>query len=120
MAYLRMVLMLKAMSVRMARVWSHWLALRARVMAARSARFMVCRSGCDFISICVVVCELGLTMDGVTNYKGAVCVDVCFWVPRRTIWAYLGGLLGVVVSWVWKGMSLCKLGCYRVGHGLLG
>ena len=63
MAYLRMVLMLKALSVKMARVWSHWLALRARVMAASSARFMVCLSGCDFTSICVVVCLFGFTMD---------------------------------------------------------
>ena len=63
MAYLRMVLMQKALSVEMARVWSHWLALRARVMAASSAGFMVCLSGCDLTSICVVVCDLGLTMD---------------------------------------------------------
>ena len=63
MAYLRMVLMLKALSVKMARVWSDWFALRARVIAASSARFMVCLSGCNFISICVVVSELGLTMD---------------------------------------------------------
>ena len=58
-----MVLMPKTLSVKMASVWSYWLALRARVMAASSARFMVCLSGCDFISICVVVWVLGLTMD---------------------------------------------------------
>ena len=63
MAYLRMVLMLKALSVKMDRVWSCLLAFSARVMTASSARFMVCLSGCDFISICVVVCVLGLTMD---------------------------------------------------------
>ena len=63
MAYLRMVFMLKALSVKMARVWSDWLALRARVMAASSARFMACLSGCDFISICVVVCVFGFTID---------------------------------------------------------
>ncbi len=64
MAYLRMVLMLKALSVKIERVWSCWLASRARVMAASSARFMlVCLSGCDFISMCVVVWVLGLTMN---------------------------------------------------------
>jgi hypothetical protein len=63
MAYLRMVLMMKALSVKMARVWSCLLALRAKVMAASSARFMVCLSSCDFISIFVVVWVLGFTMD---------------------------------------------------------
>ena len=63
MAYLRMVLMLKALSVKMERVWLCLLAYRARVMAASSARFIVCLSGCDFISICVVVCVFGLTTD---------------------------------------------------------
>ncbi len=63
MAYLRMVLMLKALSVKMERVWLFLFASRAKVMAASSARFMVCLSGCDFISICVVVCVFGLTMD---------------------------------------------------------
>ena len=58
-----MVLMLKALSVKMERVWSFSLALRIRVMAASSARFMVCLSGCDFISIFVVVWVFGLTMD---------------------------------------------------------
>ena len=55
MAYLRMVLMLKALSVNIERELSFLLASGARVMAASSARFMVCLSGCDFISICVVV-----------------------------------------------------------------
>ena len=63
MAYLRMVLMFKALSVNIERVWSCLLAVRARVIAASSARFMVCLSGCDFISICVVVWVLGFTMD---------------------------------------------------------
>ncbi len=63
MAYARMVLMLKALSIKMERVCSRLLALRARVMAASSARFMVCLSGCDLISIFVVVWVLGLTMD---------------------------------------------------------
>ncbi len=63
MAYLRMVLMLEALSDKMASVWSCWLALRAKVMAASPTRFLMCLSGCDFISICVVVWVLGLTMD---------------------------------------------------------
>ncbi len=63
MAYLRMVLMLKALSVNMERVWLCLLAYRVRVMAASSARLIVCLSGCDFISICVVVCVFGSTMD---------------------------------------------------------
>ena len=63
MAYLRMVLMLKAQSVSIERVCSLLLASSASVMADSSARFMVCLSGCDFISICVVVWVLGLIMD---------------------------------------------------------
>ena len=63
MAYLRMVMMLKALFVSIERVWSFLLASSASVMAASSARFMVCLSGCDLISICVVVWVLGLTMD---------------------------------------------------------
>ena len=63
MAYLRKVLMLKALSVKMERVWSVLLAFRARVMAASSARLIVCLSGWDSISICVVVWVFGLTMD---------------------------------------------------------
>jgi uncharacterized membrane protein len=60
---LRMVLMLKALSLSIERVCSFLLASSASVMAASSARFMVCLYGCDFISICVVVCVLGFTMD---------------------------------------------------------
>ena len=63
MAYLRMVSMLKTLSVSIERVWSFLLAPSASVMAASSARFMVCLSGCDYISICVVVWFRGLTMD---------------------------------------------------------
>ncbi len=55
MAYLRMVLMLKALSVNIERDLSCLLASSARVMAASSAWFIVCLSGCDFISTCVVV-----------------------------------------------------------------
>ena len=45
MAYLRMVLMLKALYVRMERVWLNVLASSAMVIAASSARLSVCLSG---------------------------------------------------------------------------
>ncbi len=63
MAYLRMVLMLKALSVNIERVCPCLLASSAMMMAASSARFIVCLSGCDFMSMCLVVSVLGLTMD---------------------------------------------------------
>ncbi len=63
MAYLRMVLMLKALSVNIERMCSCLLVSSAMAMAAISAQLMVCLSDCDFISICVVVWVLGLTMD---------------------------------------------------------
>ena len=63
MVYFRMVLMQKALSVSIESVYSFLLAFSASGMAASSARFMVCLSGCDFISICVMVWVLGLTMD---------------------------------------------------------
>jgi hypothetical protein len=63
MAYLRMVLMLKALSVSIERAFSCLLASSARARVASSARFMVCLSGCDFISMFVVVWVFGLTMD---------------------------------------------------------
>ena len=63
MAYLRMVLMLKALSMSIERVRSFLLAYSANVMAASSARFMVCLSGWDFISICVVFWAMWSTMD---------------------------------------------------------
>ena len=51
MAYLWMVLMPKALSVSIERVCLCLLDSSAMVMAASSARFMVCLSGYDFISI---------------------------------------------------------------------
>ena len=63
MAYLRTVLMLKALSFSIESVWSSLLASSAMEMAASSARLIICLSGWDFISICVVVCVLGFTMD---------------------------------------------------------
>ena len=55
MVYLGMVFMLKALSVNIERVWSGLLASSDMVIAASSDRLIVCLSGCDFISICVVV-----------------------------------------------------------------
>jgi len=49
MAYLRTVLILKALSVNSEREFSCLLASSARAMAASSARIIVCLSGCDFI-----------------------------------------------------------------------
>ena len=60
MAYLRMVLMLKALSARIERVWSSLLASSAMVIAASSARLIVRRYGWDYISICVVMWIMGL------------------------------------------------------------
>ncbi len=63
MAYLRMMLMLKALAVRIERFLSYLLASSARAIAANSARLIVCVSCCDLISMCVVVCVVGFTMD---------------------------------------------------------
>ena len=45
MEYLRIVLMLTVLSVSIERLWSSLLASNAMVMAASSARFIVCLSG---------------------------------------------------------------------------
>ena len=63
MAYLRMMLILKALSVSIERVWSSLLASSAMMISASSAPLIVCRSGWDFFSICVVVWVLGFIMD---------------------------------------------------------
>ncbi len=55
MAYLRMVLMLKALSVSIDMAGLSLLASSAMVIAASSARLTVCLSNWDFISICVMV-----------------------------------------------------------------
>jgi hypothetical protein len=55
MSYLRMVFMLKALSVNIERVWSCLLASSVVGMAASSARMIVRLSNWNFISICVVV-----------------------------------------------------------------
>ena len=63
MAYLCMVFMLKALSVRIESAWWSFLASNAMVIAASSVRLIVCLSGCYLISICVVVCVFGFTVD---------------------------------------------------------
>ena len=45
MVYLRIVFMLKALSVKIERMWPSLLASSAMVIAASSARLMVCLSG---------------------------------------------------------------------------
>jgi hypothetical protein len=55
MTYLRMVLMLKALSVNIERMWSSLLASSAIVIAANYARLIVCLSGWNFFKICVGV-----------------------------------------------------------------
>jgi len=121
-AYLRMVLMLKVLSVKIERVWSCLLASSVMVMAASSARFIVCLSGCDFVFVCVVVWVLGLTMDApkmrfpVTRDRPCRCVHLGS-TPHDT------GGCGVGcsgISWVWKGKGPCRLVCCQVGLGLEG
>ena len=63
MAYGRIVLMSKVLSVRIERIWSNLLASSAKLMAANSFRLIVCLSRCDLISMYVMVCVVGFTMD---------------------------------------------------------
>ncbi len=57
------------------------------VIAVSSALLIVCLSGCDFTSICVVVCVDGLTMDAPSVefpcFWGVIRVYVVVWVPCR-------------------------------------
>ncbi len=55
--------MLKALSVRICRVFSSLCRSRASVMAESSALLMVYRSSWDFISIWKVILVMGFTMD---------------------------------------------------------
>ena len=55
--------MIKAMSARIKRIGSCLCWSSGVVMAASSALLMVCLSGCDFISMCVMVLCLGSTTD---------------------------------------------------------
>ena len=41
----------------------HLLVSSATVMAAGSDRLIICRSGCNFIAMCVVVCMVGFAID---------------------------------------------------------
>jgi len=63
MAYLRLLVMLEALSARIERVGLHLLVSSARVMAANSALLIVCRSGCDLFSLCVIVYTAGFRID---------------------------------------------------------
>ena len=55
--------MLKALSLSIERIGFSRFASSARMIAVRSARLIVCRSYCDLISMCVVVCVAGSTID---------------------------------------------------------
>ena len=63
MTYLSMVLMLKALSISIERVWSSLSASSAISIAASSTQLNVCLSDWYYISICVVVWVLGFIMD---------------------------------------------------------
>ena len=65
--------MLKALSVRIERDWSCQCWSSAVVMAASSALLMVCLSGCDFISMCVMVLCLGSTTDAPSMGLPVIC-----------------------------------------------
>ena len=99
MAYLRIVFILKALSVSIERVGLFLLASSASMMAASSARFIVCLSGCHIISICVVVWVFGLIMDApmmglhVSREPSGYTCSLGFHAARYgRMW---GGLLGV-------------------------
>ncbi len=66
-AYLRSVLMFKALSVSIWRIGASLCMSMAKVMAASSTLMMVWRSSCDLISMFVVMPVLGLT-----NYAPSV------------------------------------------------
>jgi hypothetical protein len=63
MAYLRMVLILKRLYVRIERVGLPLLASSAREIVTSSAMLIVCRSGYDLISVCVIVCMARFTIN---------------------------------------------------------
>ena len=73
MAYLRIVLMLKALSVKIEIVWSSLFDSSAMVTAASSARLMVCLSSCDLISMCVMVCVLGQITEAPSTGLPVIC-----------------------------------------------
>ena len=85
--------MLKALSVR---IWicveSLW-RFRATAMAASSALLIVCPSGCDLISICVVVCVCGLTIDA-PNFGFPVVWDPSVYMKLFGLQAARNGLSG--------------------------
>jgi len=63
MAYFRSVLILNALSVNRERIGFSLFASSAMVIAVSSAQLMVWRSDCVLISMCVVVCVVGSTID---------------------------------------------------------
>ncbi len=59
--YLRIVFMQNELSVRMLMWFSVFSCLSAAALAANSALLIVCRSGCDLMSMCVMMFVLGFT-----------------------------------------------------------
>ena len=90
------------------------------MIAASSARFMVCLLGCDLIIICVCGglvswVDYGCPQDRVACDKRTVRIYVFFWVPCRTIRADLGGIICVCLHgyrgvWVLVGLSAIEIG----------
>ena len=65
--------MMKALSVRIERDGSCLCRSSAVVMAASSAMLMMCLSGCDFISMCVVVLCVESTTDAPSVGLPVIC-----------------------------------------------
>ena len=65
--------MLKALSARIERDGLCLCRSSAVAMAASSALLMVCLSGCDFISMCVMVLCLGSTTDATSVGLPVIC-----------------------------------------------
>jgi len=84
-----MIFMMKALSVRIERVWSYLFACSARVIAGNFARLIVRLSGCDLISMCVVVCGCwvyyGCPQCRVARGEGPIRVDEVCRIPSRMI-----------------------------------
>ena len=90
------------------------------VIAASSARFMVCLLGCDLILICVCGglvswVDYGCPQDGVAYKKRSVRVDEVLWVPCCKIRADSGGIICVSFHryggvWVLVGLNVGKMG----------
>ena len=123
MAYLRMVLILKVLSIRIEGVWSSLSTPSARAIAACSARLIVCLSDWDFISICGVVCVLGLILDA-ASVGLPVTRDPSVWMRSfgfhaRDMCGFAGVQLFMALR-VRRSMLLCRLKCCQGWWGRVG